>query len=63
MGSGEVRKQVEYPSKDMEHCFLHIDDMRAADCKILAEKPAGLFRQAQTTVLTVVFLIFFCYPE
>ena len=47
MGRGEVRKQVEYPAKDMEHCFLHFDDMRAADCKILAEKPEGVFRQAK----------------
>ena len=47
MGRGEVRKQVEYPAKDMEHCFLHFDDMRAADCEILAEKPAGLLRQAR----------------
>ena len=48
MGRGEVRKQVEYPAKDMEHCFLHFDDMRAADCKKLAESPKGDFRQAHT---------------
>ena len=47
MGGGEVRKQVEYPVKDMEHCFLNFDDMRAEDCKRLAEKPEGVFRQAQ----------------
>ena len=49
MGRGEVRKQVEYPAKDVEHCFLHFDDMRAADCKKLAESPEGDFRQAQKT--------------
>ena len=43
MGGGEVRKQVEYPAKDMDHCFLYFDDMRAAGCKILAEKPTGFF--------------------
>ena len=47
MGRGEVRKQVEYPAKNMEHCFLHFDDMRAADCKKLAESPEGDFRQTQ----------------
>ena len=47
MGRGEGRKQVEYPAKDMEHCFLYFDDMRAADCKKLAEKPEGVFRQAK----------------
>jgi hypothetical protein len=31
----------------MEHCFLRFDDMRAADCKKLAEKAEGLFRQAK----------------
>jgi hypothetical protein len=33
MGRGEVRKQAEYPVKDMEQCLLYFDDMRAADCK------------------------------
>ena len=50
MGRGEVRKQVEYPAKDMERCFLNFDDMRAADCRKLAEKPEGVFRQAQNSL-------------
>ena len=29
MGRGEVRKQVEDPAKDMEHCFLHFDKLKA----------------------------------
>ena len=52
MGRGEVRKQVEYPAKDMEHCFLDFDDMRAADCKKLAEKAEGLFLMAEVAELT-----------
>ena len=56
MGRGEGRKQVEYPVKDMEHCFLHFDDMRAADCKILAEKAEGLFRQAQRQSFSAALL-------
>ena len=58
MGRGEGRKQVEYPAKDMEHCFLHFDDMRAADCKHLAEKPEGLFRQAQPALYSAGFFLF-----
>ena len=50
MGRGEVRKQVEYPVKDMEHCFLNFDDMRAADCRKLAESPEGDFRQVEGTM-------------
>ena len=48
MGRGEGRKQVEYPEQDMEQCFRHFDDMRAADCKKLAESPEGGFRHAET---------------
>ena len=58
MGRGEGRKQVEYPAKDMEHCFLHFDDMRAADCKKLEESPEGDFRQAQKTPEGVFLRIF-----
>ena len=52
MGRGEVRKQVEYPAKDMEHCFLHFDDMRAAGCKKLEEKAKGLFLQVNAPGIT-----------
>ena len=36
--------------------------MRAADCKILAESPGGVFRQAKPgTMLFPVFAVFFLY--
>ena len=62
MGRGEVRKQVEYPAKDMEHCFLYFDDMRAAGCKELAEKTEGLFRQAQKQDGEISILFFITEP-
>ena len=32
--------------REMKHCVWCIDDMRAADCKKMAESPEGDFRQA-----------------
>ena len=34
-------------TREMKYCDWSIDDMRAADCKKLAEKPEGVFRQAK----------------
>ena len=36
-------------TREMKYCDWSIDDMRAADCKKLAEKPEGVFRQAKKT--------------
>ena len=48
---------MEYPLRDMEHCFLHFDDMRAADCKDLAEKPEGVFDKMEPPSMVI------CYPH
>ena len=42
MGRGDTRTQMEFPaSQEMECCVRSIDDVRAADCKKLAEKAEG----------------------
>ena len=48
MGRGEAQSQMEFSAtREMKYCDWSIDDMRAADCKKLVEKPEGVFRQAK----------------
>ena len=50
MGRGDAQSQMEFSAtREMKYCDWSIDDMRAADCKKLAEKPEGVFRQTKAS--------------
>ena len=58
MGRGEAQSQMEFSAtREMKYCDWSIDDMRAADCKKLAEKPEGFFRQAKAAPTGAAFVM------